>query len=53
VALTNALAYVGRTESTMLLEESGTLDAELLQEEKATAKPEAEKNRPELTYVYG
>ena len=47
--LTNALAHRGRTESTVLLEEPVTLDAELLQEEEAEAKAEAEKNRPGLT----
>jgi len=43
--LTNALADAGRTESTVLLEEPETLDAELLQEEEAEAKAEAEKKR--------
>jgi len=43
--LTNAIAYAGRMESTVLLEEPETLDAELLQEEEA----EAEKERPGLT----
>ena len=47
--LTNALAHRGRTESTLLLEEPETLDAELLQEEEAEAKAEAEKTRPGLT----
>ena len=47
--LTNALAYTGRTESTVLLEEPETLEAELLQEEEAEAKAEAEKVRPGLT----
>ena len=47
--LTNALAYAGRTEPTVLLEEPETLDAELLQEEEAEAKAEAEKVRPGLT----
>jgi hypothetical protein len=47
--LTNALAYAGSTESTVLLEEPETLDAELLQEEEAEAKVEAEKTRPGLT----
>jgi len=46
--LTNALAYGGRTESTVLLEEPETLEVELLQEE-AEAKAEAEKARPGLT----
>jgi len=44
--LTDALAYTGRTESTVLLEEPETLDAELLQEEEAEAKADAEKSRP-------
>jgi len=47
--LTNALAYAGRVESTVLLEEPETLDAELLQEEEAEAKAAAEKERPGLT----
>jgi len=41
--------YGGQTEKTVLLEEPGTLDAELLQEEEAEAKAEAEKTRPGLT----
>jgi len=47
--LTNALAYAGRTESTIPLEEPETLGAELLQEEEASAKAEAERDRPGLT----
>jgi len=47
--LTSAVAYAGRAESTALLEESETLDAELRQEEEAEAKAEAEKARPGLT----
>ena len=47
--LTNALAHRGPTESTVLLEEAETLDTELLQEEEAEAKAEAEKARPGLT----
>jgi len=47
--LTNALAFAGRTETTVLLEEPETLDAELLQEEEAEAKAEAGKTRPGLT----
>jgi len=47
--LTNALPYAGRTESTILLEETETLDVGLLQEEEAEAKAEAEKERPGLT----
>jgi hypothetical protein len=35
-------------ESTILLEESETLDVELLQEEEAEANVEAEKRRPGL-----
>ena len=45
----NALAYAGRTESTVLLEEPETLDAELQQEEEAEDKAEADKARPGLT----
>jgi len=40
--LKNALAYGGQTEKTVLLEEPGTLDAELLQDEEAEAKAEAQ-----------
>jgi len=40
--LTNALAHRGQSESTVLLEEPETLDAELLQEEEAEARAEAE-----------
>jgi len=47
--LTNALAYAGRVESTVLCEEPETLDAELLQEEEAEAKTAAERERPGLT----
>ena len=47
--LANALAYTGRTESTTLLEEPETLDAELLQEEEAETKAEAVTSRPGLT----
>jgi len=46
--LTNALAHSGPTESTVLLEKPETLEAELLQEEEAEAKAEAERNRPGL-----
>jgi len=46
---TNALASAGWMETTVLLEELETLDAELLQEEEAEAKAEAEKARPRLT----
>ena len=44
--LENALGYSGRMESTVLLEKPETLDAELLQEEEAEAKAEAEKLGP-------
>jgi len=47
--LTNALAHGGPTESTVLLEEPETLEVELLQEEEAEAKAEAERTRPGLT----
>jgi len=47
-SLANALAYSGRMESTVLLEELKALDAELLQEKGASAKAEAEKPRPWL-----
>jgi len=50
--LTYALAYAGKTESTVLLEEPETLGAELLQEEEDEAKAEAEKDRPGLTTVH-
>ena len=47
--LKNTLAYGCQTESAVLLEEPATLDAELLQEEEAAAKVEAERARPGLT----
>jgi len=47
--LTNTLVHGGPTESTVLLEEPETLDAELLQQEEAEAKSEAERTRPGLT----
>jgi hypothetical protein len=47
--LTNALAYEGRSESTILLEEPETLAGELLQEEGAEVNAEAEKVLPGLT----
>ena len=47
--LTNALAYAGSTEKTVLLEEPETFDAELLQEEEDEDKAEAERTRPGLT----
>jgi len=47
--LTNALAHGGQTEVTVLLEEPETLEAELLQDEEAEAKVEAERTRPGLT----
>ena len=40
--LTNALTHGGPTESIVLLEEPETLEAELLQEEEAEAKAEAD-----------
>jgi len=46
--LTNALTYAGRTASAVLLEEPESFAAELLQEENAEAKAEAEKDRPVL-----
>jgi len=49
--LTNAVAYTGRMESTVLLEEPETLDAELLQEGEVEAK--AEKERRGLTMFAG
>jgi len=49
--LTNALAYAGRTERTVMLEEPETLDAHLLPEEDAEAKAEAERGRPGLTML--
>jgi len=47
--LPNALAYAGRTESIVLLEEPETLDAVPSQEAHEEAKAEAEKARPGLT----
>ena len=47
--LKNTLSHRGQVESTVLLEEPGALNAELLQEEEAEAKAEAEKTRPGLT----
>jgi len=47
--LTNALAHGGRTESTVLLEEPETLEAELLKEEEAEARAEADRVRPGLS----
>jgi len=47
--LKNTLSHRGQVESTVLLEELGALNAELLQEEEAEAKAEAEKTRPGLT----
>ena len=47
--LANALAYAGKTESTVLLEELETFDTELLQKGEEGAKAEAEKDRPGLT----
>jgi len=47
--LTNALAYAGRMESTVLPRAQETLSAELILEEEETAKAEAERTRPGLT----
>jgi len=47
--LTNALAYTGSTEKTVLLDEPETLDPALRQDEEVEAKAEAEKVRPGLT----
>ena len=47
--LTNALAYAGAMESTVLLEEPEPLNAALLQEEEEEARMETEKPRPGLT----
>jgi len=44
-----SLHHAGRTESTVPLEELETLDAELLQEEEAEVKADADKARPGLT----
>jgi len=44
-----ALAYRGRTETTVLLEEPGPLEAEMFQEDEETAKAEAGRTRPGLT----
>jgi len=49
LAAGSTLSHDGPTESTVLLEESETLEAELLQEEEAEAKAEAERTRPGLT----
>jgi len=47
--LKNALAYGGKTEKTVLLEELETCNAELLQEKEAEAKAAAGRTRPGLT----
>jgi len=47
--LVNALAHSGGVESTVMLDEPEILDVELLQEEEAEAKTQAERTRPELT----
>ena len=47
--LTNALAYAGATQSTVLREEPETLNAALLQEVEEEARMEAEKPRQGLT----
>jgi hypothetical protein len=44
-----ALGNTGRTETTILLEEPETLDAETIQQDEAAAKREAERHRPGLT----
>jgi len=49
--LTNALAYAGSTQRTVLLKEPEAFDAALLQEEEAEAKAAAEKARPGLTML--
>jgi len=43
--LTTALGYTGRTESTVLLEDPETFDAEIIHEEEEEARKEAEKER--------
>jgi ribonuclease HI len=47
--LKNALAYRGRTETTVLLEEPEALDAKTIQEDEKAAKAEAERVRPGIT----
>ena len=49
--LSTALAYTGRTQETVLLEDPGTLDAELIQEEEEEARKEAGKPRPGITMI--
>jgi NAD(P)-dependent dehydrogenase (short-subunit alcohol dehydrogenase family) len=49
--LTNAIAHMGQTEHTVLLENPEALDVELVQEEEAEAKAEAE--RPVVTEQAG
>jgi ribonuclease HI len=46
---TLALAHRGRTETTVLLEDPETLDAETIQQDEKAAKAEAEHTRPGLT----
>jgi hypothetical protein len=47
--LKNALAYTGRTETTVLLEETEALGAETIREDEKSARAEAERTRPGLT----
>jgi hypothetical protein len=47
--LKNALVHRGRTETTVLLEEPKSLDAEMIQEDEKAAKAEAERLRPGIT----
>ena len=49
--LTNTLLHGGPSESTVLLGEPENLDAEILQEEEAEAKAEADRTRPGLAVV--
>jgi hypothetical protein len=47
--LERALGHSSRTETTVLLEEPGAFDADMMQEDEAAAKAEAECPRPVLT----
>jgi hypothetical protein len=47
--LKNALVHIGRTETTVLLEEPEALDDETIQEDEKVTKAEAERTRPGLT----
>jgi hypothetical protein len=49
--LQNAVAHRERTETTVLLEEPETQDAETIQEDEKSAKAEAERSRPEITML--